>query len=283
MDLFSLYHFRNFYKKNLIIQKIIKQRQISITLIQNKYRGYIYKKKVKQILSKEKNVFVLNYPFNAEFVQIKIYYNMNKAYKVFDFFKCPIRKYFVVYIDKNNFNPGEYLCHMIVNGNVILDKRYKYIVDKDNILYNLIYIGDIKSKNENIIEENKNKKKSVKKKNKKKKKRIVEEEEENSDDFYYYCYNDNSKSTNSYSTKSFNDNNDRNNINTKKYKISIDSQSTKKEKENSIQSQQMKYNNILYELCQSVSSSKSNFSLDKKINLYSKKTHKTKFGSDKRK
>ena len=86
VDLFSLYHFRNFYKKNLIIQKIIKQRQISITLIQNKYRGYIYKKKVKQILSKEKNVFVLNYPFNAEFVQIKIYYNMNKAYKVFDFF-----------------------------------------------------------------------------------------------------------------------------------------------------------------------------------------------------
>ena len=285
VDLFSLYHFRNFYKKNLIIQNIIKQRQISITLIQNKYRGYIYKKKVKQILSKEKNVFVLNYPFNAEFVQIKIYYNMNKAYKVFDFFKCPIRKYFVVYIDKNNFNPGEYLCHIIVNGNVILDKRYKYIVDKDNILYNLIYIGDIKSKNENIIEENKNKnkKKSVKKKNKKKKKRIVEEEEENSDDFYYYCYNDNSKSTNSYSTKSFNDNNDRNNINNKKYKISIDSQSMKKEKENSIQSQQMKYNNILYELCQSVSSSKSNFSLDKKINLYSKKTHKTKFGSDKRK
>ena len=123
----------------------------------------------------------------------------------------------------------------------------------------------------------------MKKKGEKKKKRIVEEEEENSDDFYYYCYNDNSKSTNSYSTKSFNDNNDRNNINNKKYKISIDSQSTKKEKENSIQSQQMKYNNILYELCQSVSSSKSNFSLDKKINLYSKKTHKTKFGSDKRK
>ena len=163
VDLFSLYHFSNFYKKNLIILNIIKQRHISITLIQNKYRTYIFKKKVKQILSKEKNVFVLNYPFNAEFVQIKIYYNMNKAYKVFNFFKCPIRKYFMVYIDKNNFNPGEYLCHMIVNGNVILDKRYKYIVDKDNILYNLIYIGDINS-NENIIEENNNKKKSVKKK-----------------------------------------------------------------------------------------------------------------------
>ena len=59
----------------------------------------------------------------------------------------------------------------------------------------------------------------------------------------------------------------------------MDSQSMKKEKENSIQSQQqLKYNNILYELTQSVSSSKSNFSLNNKINSYSKKTHKTKFG-----
>ena len=268
IDLFSLYHFRNFYKKNLIIEKIINQRHNSIVIIQNKYRSYIFKKKVRQILFEEKNVFVLTYPYNAEKVQIKIYYNMNKAFKAFDFFKCPIRKYFVLYIDKNNFNSGEYLCHIIVNGNVILDKRYKYIVDKDNILYNLIYIGDIKPLM--LLEENKKKEK------KKKKKKKVIEEEENSDDFYYYCYNDNSKSTNSYSTKSYNEN--------KKSKISIDSQSMKKEKENSIQSQQqLKYNNILYELCQSVSSSKSNFSLNNKINSYSKKTHKTKFGSDKRK
>ena len=270
IDLFSLYHFRNFYKKNLLIKKIINQRYNSINKIQNKYRSYIFKKKVRQILLEEKKVFVLTYPYNAEKVQIKIYYNMNKAYKAFDFFKCPIRKCFILYIDKNNFNSGEYLCHIIVNGNVILDKRYKYIVDKDNVLYNLIYIGDIKP----LIElEEKHKK--VEKKKKKKKKKIIEEEE-NSDDFYYYCYNDNSKSTNSYSTKSYNEN--------KKYKISIDSQSMKKEKDNSIQSQQqLKYNNILYELTQSVSSSKSNFSLNNKINSYSKKTHKAKFGSDKRK
>ena len=267
IDLFSLYHFRNFYKKNLLIKKIINQRYNSINKIQNKYRSYIFKKKVRQILLEEKNVFVLTYPYNAEKVQIKIYYNMNKAFKAFDFFKCPIRKYFVLYIDKNNFNSGEYLCHIIVNGNVILDKRYKYIVDKDNILYNLIYIGDIKP----IIELEENLNNNKKKEKKKKKKKKVIEEEENSDDFYYYCYNDNSKSTNSYSTKSYNEN--------KNYKMSMDSQSMKKEKENSIQSQQqLKYNNILNELCQSVSSSKSNFSLNNKINSYSKKTHKTKFG-----
>lgn len=47
----------------------------------------------------------------------------------------------MLYIDKGSIDAGEYLCHMIVNNNVILDKRYKYIVDKNNILYNLIYIG----------------------------------------------------------------------------------------------------------------------------------------------
>ena len=270
-DIFSLYHYRNYYKKNLLIKKIITQRQESILILQRKFRAYILSKKVKEIIEEEKNMYVLNYPYSAMSVQIKIFYSINKAFKVFDFFKCPVRKYFVVHIDKNIFNSGEYLCHLIVNGNVILDKRYKYIVDKDNILYNLIYIGD---KKPIIAIKNNNKK------NKKKRKKIIEEEE-NSDDFYYYCYNDNSNSTNSLTTKSFNDINDKNNlINNKRNKLSIDSQSLKKE--NSIQSQKIKCNNILNELCQSVSSSKSNFSLNK-ISSYSKKTHKTKFGNKKRK
>ena len=259
-DLFCLYHYRNYYKKNLLIQKIIKQRNESILLIQKKYRAFIFIKKVKEIILKEKNVYVLNYPFNAESVQIKIFYSLNKAFKVFDFFKCPIRKYFVVYI------------------------------------YNLIYIGEKKpliefDKNEeNIIDysySNNKRDNFSKKKNRKKKKKIIEEED-NLDDYYYYCYNDNSNSTNSLSTKSFNEkveknysNNFSNNLNKKKRnKFSIDSQSMKKE--NSIQSQKFQYNNILDELCPSVSSSKSNFSLNR-INAYSKKTHKSKFGFNKKK
>jgi hypothetical protein len=274
----------------------MKQRNESILLIQKKYRAFIFIKKVKEIILKEKNVYVLNYPFNAESVQIKIFYSLNKAFKVFDFFKCPIRKYFVVYIDKNYFNQGEYLCHLIVNGKIILDKRYKYIVDKENILYNLIYIGDKKpliefyKNEENIIYysySNNKRDNFSKKKNRKKKKKIIEEED-NLDDYYYYCYNDNSNSTNSLSTKSFNEkveknysNNFSNNLNKKKRnKFSIDSQSMKKE--NSIQSQKFQYNNILDELCPSVSSSKSNFSLNR-INAYSKKTHKSKFGFNKKK
>jgi hypothetical protein len=279
-DLFSLYHYRNFYKKNLLIRKVLKQRHDSILIIQKKYKSFKYIKKVKEIISREKNVIVLTYPFLAESVRIKIYYNMSKEFKTFDFFKCPIRKYFVTYINKNEINSGEYLCHIIVNGNVILDKRYKYIVDKENIIYNLIYIGDIKPKLEfehKILNNINNKNNEIIKERKKKRKKKKIEEEEDSEDFYYYCYNDNSNSTNSYSTKSFNDN--KNSIDKNK-KNSIDSQSLQKEKGNSIKSQKIKYNNILDELSQSISSSKSNFTLNK-INLYAKKTHKTKFGDKK--
>ena len=342
-DIFSLYHYRNLYKKNLIIKKILKIRNDSVLLIQNKFRLLIFNKKVKEIIKKEKKSYVLTYPYKAETVQIKIY--MNMSYKLYNYFICPIRKYFVLYIDKGSIDAGEYLCHMIVNNNVILDKRYKYIVDKNNILYNLIYIGQqpLLPIKDNF-------------KNDKKDKDIKKKKQNNNDiiddnDFYFYCYNDNSHSTNSLSTKSDHDKNrikeennsykisnqnkflkqnkkreigknkgkipifhsknkynnffDINTGNINKNKICIKQRDFESyfrdllsklkepkpkqsissfvnitsEKEEDIENQKMKYSNILDELSSSISSTKSNFSL-KKLNSYSKKTHRAKFNSN---
>ena len=41
---------------------------------------------------------------------------MNISYALFNYSFCPIRKYFVLYIDKSKINPGEYLCQMIVDN-----------------------------------------------------------------------------------------------------------------------------------------------------------------------
>ena len=342
-DIFSLYHFRNLYKKNLIIKKILKIRNDSVLLIQNKFRLLIFNKKVKEIIKKEKKSYVLTYPYKAETVQIKIY--MNMSYKLYNYFICPIRKYFVLYIDKGSIDAGEYLCHMIVNNNVILDKRYKYIVDKNNILYNLIYIGQqpLLPIKDNFRNDKKDK--DIKKK-KQKNNDIIDD-----NDFYFYCYNDNSHSTNSLSTKSDHDKNrikeennsykisnqnkflkqnkkreigknkgkipifpsknkynnffDINTGNINKNKICIKQRDFESyfrdllsklkepkpkqsissfvnitsEKEEDIENQKMKYSNILDELSSSISSTKSNFSL-KKLNSYSKKTHRAKFNSN---
>ena len=202
-DIFSLFHYRNLYKKNLIIKKILKARNDSVLLIQNKFRTLIFMRKVKEIIQKEKKSYVLTYPFKAESVQIKIF--MKMSYKLYNYFICPVRKYFVLYIDKDSINSGEYLCHLIVNNNIILDKRYKYIVDKKNILSNLISFGqqtDILPIKVNLKREKKDMNKKEKKSKKKKNNEIIDVEE-----FYFYCYNDNSHSTNSLSTKSDHDKN----------------------------------------------------------------------------
>ena len=345
-DIFSLYHYRNLYKKNLIIKKILKVRNDSVLLIQNNFRLLIFTKKVKEIIKKEKKSYVLTYPYKAETVQIKIY--MNMSYKLYNYFICPVRKYFVLYIDKGSIDTGEYLCNMIVNNNVILDKRYKYVVDKNNILYNLIYFGQqpllpikVNLKNDKKFKDKDKKKKKYKNND------IIDE-----NDFYFYCYNDNSHSTNSLSTKSDHDKNrikeenypykisnqnkflkqnkkkeieknkgkipafpfenkynkfiDINTGNISKKKIyikqrdfesyfrdlmskfkepktkqsisSFDNKNTKREEED-IENQKMKYSNILDELSSSISSTKSNFSM-KKLNSYSKKTHRAKFSSN---
>ena len=371
-DIFCLYHYRNLYKKNLLIKKILKVRNDSILLIQHKFKSFLFIRKVREVLNKEKNSYVLTYPFKANSVQIKIF--LSNSYKIYDYSICPVRKYFILYIEKDSINEGEYLCNMIVNGNAVLDNRYKYIVDKNNILYNLIYIGEPKIKkesendpdsdiNSNLQIDKINNKGKKNKKEKKRKRKSTNDDLDN--DFFYYCYNENSNSTNSYSTNSEHEKNklqnkgdkiknknnknnkdNKDNINNKDNKINYSlNQNMKKEKQkndnnkyeqgnqfhnfinintgnankskisikkndldiyykkmlsdndtdtkdntyfyeinskkdDSIQSQKLKYINILDELSQSVSSSsKSNFSM-KNINSYSKKTHRTKFCSN---
>ena len=193
IDIFSLYHNRNLYKKHLIIKKILKIRNDSVKLIQSKFRSLMLKKKVKELLEKEKKSYVLIYPFNVRSVQTKIY--MNNSYKLYNYTICPIRKQFVLYLNKESITPGEYKCQMIVNNNIILDKRYKYMIDKNNNFFNLIYIGQIpqiqSSKTPIKVNLRKDKKKNYPNNR-------YKNINENSDDFFYCCSN----STNYSITKS---------------------------------------------------------------------------------
>ena len=209
-DLFSLYHYRNLYKKHLIIKKIVIVRYKSAILIQSQFKSFIIHKKVKEILKKERKSYILTYPFQAENVQIKIYKKKLTKFYIYDYFICPIRKYFITYINKKSFEPGEYYCHILVDNSVKIDKRYKFI-NKNNIVYNLITLGNYipkrkKPKQIEIEIEKKNREIKIQKDKDKK----INDEFEN---FYIYYYNnnennnDNSNSLNSYSTNSEHDKN----------------------------------------------------------------------------
>ena len=202
-DIFSLYHYRNLYKKHLIIKKIVISRYKSASLIQSKFKSFIIRRKIKDILKKEKNSYILTYPFQDESVQIKIY--KNKTFKIYSYFICPIRKYFVLYIDKKQIEPGEYLCHIIVDNNIKIDNRYNY-KNKNNVIYNLIGFGNYshRKKKPKKIETEIEKKNKIIKKQKDKEKQLNDEIE----NFYIYYYNNNddnendNNSFNSYSTNS---------------------------------------------------------------------------------
>ena len=198
-DIFSLYHYRNLYKKHLIIKKIVISRYKSASLIQSKFKSFIIRRKIIDILKKEKNSYILTYPFQAESVQIKIY--KNKTFKIYSYFICPIRKYFVLYIDKKQIEPGEYLCHIIVDNNIKIDNRYNY-KNKNNVIYNLIGFGNYshRKKKPKKIETEIEKKNKIIKKQKDKEKQLNDEIE----NFYIYYYNNNDDNDNGNDNNSFN-------------------------------------------------------------------------------
>ena len=189
IELFTKYHQKNLFLKNLLIKKIVITRHLSAQLIQSTFKSYILRRKVLAILKKQKKCYCLIYPLEANSVEIKIFNKgINGKCKVYEYIKCPIRKYFVTYINKKEIKPGEYLCQMSVDDNIISDKRYKS-VNKNNNLYNLIPIGNY------IKKKPKYSKKGISTINdpKEKDKKIKDE----LDNFYFYYYSNEEDKDNS--------------------------------------------------------------------------------------
>ena len=221
-DIFSKYHFRYVYKKFLIIKKIVIARYRNASLIQSTFKSFILQRKVKKIIKKEKKSYILTYPFSAESVKLKIYMGDELyTYKIFNYFICPIRKYFITYIEKKILEPGEYLCHIIVDDNIKIDKRYKFI-DRDNILYNLIPFGSHlkkRRKSKQVDIEMEKRKKKLIKKQKERDKKINDE----LDNFYIYYYNNNGiNNNNNNSVNSVSTNSDQQEKNKLNYRNQID-------------------------------------------------------------
>ena len=126
-------------QKNFIINNIIKQREQSAKYIQGFYKMKKISKKIKEIIAYEKTHYVLDYPFYAKSVQIKIFLDKKlKNYKNFTFNLCPIRKNFYCYIDYNEIPSKNFYTQLIVDGIIMTDGRFPYTELSNGKYYNIL-------------------------------------------------------------------------------------------------------------------------------------------------
>jgi len=161
IDLFSMYHLRNEYKRNLLIKRILLIRSESTNKIYNAIKYYLIRKKIKKIKELQKNNYEILFPSinRKKNIKLKIYYT-DKITKEFNFEFCDIRKINVLYINNsilkgiNNIeDKNEFLCHFFVDNKCVINKRYKIVKNKYGVLYNLIEFKNINNnlvKNDNI-------------------------------------------------------------------------------------------------------------------------------------
>ena len=146
IDLFSMYHLRNEYKKNLLIKKILLIRIESANKLYNAIKYYLIRKKIKKIKELQKNNYEILFPFlnRKKNIKLKLYYS-DKITQEFNFEFCEIRKINVLYINnsmlkgiKNKEDINEFFCHFFVDDKCVINKRFKIVKNKYGAIFNLI-------------------------------------------------------------------------------------------------------------------------------------------------
>ena len=129
IDLFSMYHLRNEYKRNLLIKKILLKRIESANKLYNAIKYYLIRQKIKKIKELQKNNYEILFPFinKKKNIKLKIYYT-DKSTKEFNFEFCDIRKINVLYINNsmlkgiNNIeHKNEFLCHFFIDDKCVIN------------------------------------------------------------------------------------------------------------------------------------------------------------------
>jgi hypothetical protein len=141
------FYIQTLIKKQYLLNNIITIRSEALKLLQNRIKFYLFNKKIKDLLLKEKTHYSISYPFVAHDVKLVIYINIRQhshslTYEikenVYRFEYCKIRNCFVLHIHPDDFKPGKYRVKMIVDNLVTCDGRFPHIEFSDGYYYNII-------------------------------------------------------------------------------------------------------------------------------------------------
>jgi hypothetical protein len=160
---FALRKFQNVkkFKQNFLILQIIQIRELACITIQTNFRGFSWRKFIKDFLCKENYFYKITYPFKAQRVQLKLYiprpidekivsFEIFSDEKILNFEFCNFRKIHVLYVDTSVIKPGKYRALMLVDGISTCDGRYPHVEFSDGFYYNIIDIKDNKNEEKKL-------------------------------------------------------------------------------------------------------------------------------------
>ena len=147
----SKYFYSIIIRKKTIYNTICSFRMSKIITIQHRYKVHYLSKLSRAIISYENFHYVLTYPFKCKTVQLKLYKNTSLCsleqsdvltsdddYEMYSFEMCPLRKIFVLYINKGKLMPGMYKCQFIVDNCIVCDGRFPHKQFDNGMFYNVI-------------------------------------------------------------------------------------------------------------------------------------------------
>lgn len=132
------YKLINQFKKEFVIRKIIAERKKAIIKIQNNFKRYLNRLKLKAILKKENKCYTIICcnKTNLTKISIKFFIDYQDASKtmIVPMQYCPLRKYFVLQIPKTKFvladqNNKIVRFNFLYKGNIFFDEEQYSIVD----------------------------------------------------------------------------------------------------------------------------------------------------------
>lgn len=126
------------FRKFLLIKRLIDHRINSIIKLQSYYKMAKIRKEILKILENDRNCYMIMCKIKfAKNVQLKVFFK-DKTEKWLDFYLCPIRDTYVLYIEKHLVQETKYFVNFIADGNTIIDPLYRSDYDKEGNFYNII-------------------------------------------------------------------------------------------------------------------------------------------------
>jgi len=142
-NLLKQFHFIKHIKEAFLLRQILNIRNNASFIIQRNLRLYVNKKHLNYIKKHEKTSVRIEFPFVSKRTQLKIFEINNQPFKIYELKHCSVTKTQHIYINKEHFVKNKYQFVFIIDGEQIINPDYPSLYnDKAGIYFNIINVSN---------------------------------------------------------------------------------------------------------------------------------------------